>query len=291
MTTPADSSQSENTYFIDAENAAEMARLTNQDRIITKMMGSLFPEQLDLVHNIHDILDISCGPGGWVLDVAHVYPEKRVVGIDISTLMIEYARYQAYIQSLNNVSFKVMNALETLDFPDNSFDFVNARFISGFMPPEVWPQFMQECLRIIRPGRVIRLTEPEYPLSNSPGCEKLGGWLTKAMQLAGQSFSPDGRHVGITPFLGRFLRDTGYQDIQKAAYVLDSSIGTEDHLSQYQNTRVFLKLLQPFLIKMGVTTQEEVDRLYEQALTEMASADYCSLWYFLSVWGVKPQQV
>jgi len=42
---------------------------------------------------------------------------------------------------------------------------------------------------------------------------------------------------------------------------------------------------------MGVTTQEEVDRLYEQALTEMASADYCSLWYFLSVWGVKPQQV
>ena len=291
MTTPADSSQSENTYFIDAENAAEMARLTNQDRIITKMMGSLFPEQLDLVHNIHDILDISCGPGGWVLDVAHVYPEKRVVGIDISTLMIEYARYQAYIQSLNNVSFKVMNALETLDFPDNSFDFVNARFISGFMPPAVWPQFMQECLRIIRPGRVIRLTEPEYPLSNSPGCEKLGGWLTKAMQLAGQSFSPDGRHVGITPFLGRFLRDTGYQDIQKAAYVLDSSIGTEDHLSQYQNTRVFLKLLQPFLIKMGVTTQEEVDRLYEQALTEMTSADYCSLWYFLSVWGVKPQQV
>ncbi len=291
MATPTDPRQDENTYFIDAENAAEMARLTNQDRIITRMMGSLFPEQLDFAHNIHDILDIGCGPGGWVLDVAHVYPEKRVVGIDISTLMIEYARYQAYIQSLNNVSFKVMNALESLDFPDNSFDFVNARFISGFMPPAVWPQFMQECLRIIRPGRVIRLTEPEYPLSNSLGCEKLGGWLTKAMQLAGLSFSPDGRHVGITPFLGRFLRDTGYQDIQKAAYVLDSSIGTEDHLSQYQNTRVFLKLLQPFLIKMGVTTQEEVDRLYEQALTEMASADYCSLWYFLSVWGVKPQQV
>ena len=291
MATPTDPRQDENTYFIDAENAAEMARLTNQDRIITRMMGSLFPEQLDFAHNIHDILDIGCGPGGWVLDVAHVYPEKRVVGIDISTLMIEYARYQAYIQSLNNVSFKVMNALESLDFPDNSFDFVNARFISGFMPPAVWPQFMQECLRIIRPGRVIRLTEPEYPLSNSLGCEKLGGWLTKAMQLAGLSFSPDGRHVGITPFLGRFLRDTGYQDIQKAAYVLDSSIGTEDHLSQYQNTRVFLKLLQPFLIKMGVITQEEVDRLYEQALTEMASADYCSLWYFLSVWGVKPQQV
>src|SRR5579859_5211735 len=94
--------QNDRTYFIDAENAAEMARLTNQDRLITKLMGGLFPEHLDPVHNIHDILDISCGPGGWVLDVAQAYPEKWVTGIDISTLMIEYARYQAYSQGLNN---------------------------------------------------------------------------------------------------------------------------------------------------------------------------------------------
>ena len=283
-------SQSENTYFIDAENAAEMARLTNQDRLVTKSMGGLFPERLDLTR-IHDILDIGCGPGGWILDVAREYPEKQVVGIDISTLMVEYARYQAYIQGLNNISFRVMNALEPLDFRDSSFDMVNVRFISGFMPPVVWSRLMQECLRIMRPGGVVRLTEPEYPLSNSLMVEKLGALLTKAMQVAGQSFSPDGRHAGMTPMLGRFLRDAGCQDIQKAAYVLDSSMGTEEHLSQYQNTMVFLKLVQPFIIKMELITQEEVDQLYQRALTEMMSDDYCSLWYFLSAWGVKPQQV
>ena len=290
MATPPGSSQSENTYFIDAENAAEMARLTNQDRLMTKSMGGLFPERLDLTQ-IHDILDIGCGPGGWVLDVAREYPEKQVVGIDISTLMVEYARYQAYIQGLNNISFRVMNALEPLDFRDSSFDMVNVRFISGFMPSVVWSRFMQECLRIMRPGGVVRLTEPEYPLSNSLVVEKLGALLTKAMQVAGQSFSPDGRHVGITPMLGRFLRDAGCQDIQKAAYVLDSSMGTEEHLSQYQNTMVFLKLVQSFIIKMELITQEEVDQLYQRALTEMMSDDYCSLWYFLSAWGEKPQQV
>jgi len=290
MATPPASSQSENTYFIDAENAAEMARLTNQDRLMTKSMGGLFPERLDLTH-IHDILDIGCGPGGWVLDVAREYPEKQVVGIDISTLMVEYARYQAYIQGLNNISFRVMNALEPLDFRDSSFDMVNVRFISGFMPPVVWSRLMQECLRIMRPGGVVRLTEPEYPLSNSLMVEKLGALLTKAMQVAGQSFSPDGRHAGITPMLGRFLRDAGCQDIQKAAYVLDSSMGTEEHLSQYQNTMVFLTLIQPFIIKMELITQEEVDQLYQRALTEMMSDEYCSLWYFLSAWGVKPQQV
>ena len=287
MATPPGSAQSENTYFIDAENAAEMARLTNQDRLMTKSMGGLFPERLDLTQ-IHDILDIGCGPGGWVLDVAREYPEKQVVGIDISTLMVEYARYQAYIQGLNNISFRVMNALEPLDFRDSSFDMVNVRFISGFMPPVVWSRLMQECLRIMPPGGVVRLTEPEYPLSNSLMVEKLGALLTKAMQVAGQSFSPDGRHVGITPMLGSFLRDAGCQDIQKAVYMLDSSMGTEEHLSQYQNTMVFLKLIQAFMIKAGVTTQEEVDRLYQQTLTEMMSADYRCLWYFLSVWGVKP---
>src|SRR5436305_1297583 len=81
MTTPTDPLRSETTYFIDAENAAEMARLTNQDRLITRMMGGLFPVHLDPVHNIHDILDISCGPGGWVLDIAQAYPEKWVTGI------------------------------------------------------------------------------------------------------------------------------------------------------------------------------------------------------------------
>lgn len=290
MATPADSSQSENTYFIDAENAAEMARLTNQDRILTKVMGGLLPEQLDL-SSVHNMLDVACGPGGWVLDVARTYPQKQIVGIDISKLMIEYARYQAYTQGVNNASFRVMNALEPLDFPDNSFDLVNARLLFAFMPAAAWPKLLQECLRIMRPGGVIRLTECEETMSNSPAYEKLIGMSTYAMRIAGLGFSPDGRHFGITPMLGRFLRDTGYQDIQKAAYVLDPSMGTEEHASQYQNTRVFLKLLQPFLIKMGVATQEEVDHLYQRTLTEIMSADYCSLWYFLSAWGVKPQQV
>ena len=62
MSTPSDPLQSETTYFIDAENAAEMARLANQDHIVTQSTGGLFPEQSDL-STMNDILDIACGPG------------------------------------------------------------------------------------------------------------------------------------------------------------------------------------------------------------------------------------
>src|SRR2546423_1813649 len=111
---------SENEYFIDAENAAEMARLMHQDRLTTRGMGGVFPERSDF-STLHDILDIACGPGGWVLDVAFEHPTINVMGIDISGIMIEYARAQAWTQGLNTASFRVMDALKPLDFADGAF--------------------------------------------------------------------------------------------------------------------------------------------------------------------------
>ncbi len=48
------------------------------------------------------------------------------------------------------------------------------------------------------------------------------------------------------------------------------------------------KLIQPFFVKAGVTTQQEAESLYQQALEEMMAPDYCALLYFLSAWGEKP---
>jgi len=281
-------SQGDGTYFIEAENAAEMARLINQDRILTRCMGGLFPPQLDLT-DIHDILDIACGPGGWAMDVAKAHPDKRVTAIDISQIMTEFARYQAREQELHNAHFVVMDALKSLAFPDNSFDFVNARFIAGFMPKAKWPTLIQECLRILRPGGFIRLTEFETTISNSYTSEKLGEMFARALQKADQSFSPTGWQFGITPMLGRLLRDAGCQNVQPMAHVIEWSAGTAEHLSQYQNAMVFLKLSQPFLVKMGVTTVKEAEVLYQRALEEMLESDYCALWYFFSTWGEKPR--
>ncbi len=53
-----DSVSSENTYILDAESSAEMARLMQQDRMITEGMGGLFPERDD-VSTMHDILDVA----------------------------------------------------------------------------------------------------------------------------------------------------------------------------------------------------------------------------------------
>ncbi len=139
MTTSPDSSEGKNTYFIDAEGGAEMARLLDQDVLVTNSMGGLFPERTDNLENIHDILDVACGPGGWALNVAFEYPDTKVTGIDLSERMVVYAQAHAQVRRLDNVFFRVMSVLKPLDFPDASFDLVNARALVGLMTPQRGP--------------------------------------------------------------------------------------------------------------------------------------------------------
>lgn len=63
-------------YFIDPESGAELARLMYQDHLITKGMDGVLPEQPD-ISSMHTILDIACGPGGWVLDLHLRIPRLR----------------------------------------------------------------------------------------------------------------------------------------------------------------------------------------------------------------------
>ncbi len=279
-------SSTKSTYVIEAENAAEMARLTTQGRLVTKAMRGLFPPQLDL-SPVRSVLDIACGPGGWVFDVAMAYPHLIVTGIDSSELMVAYAQSQARAQYVNNARFRVMNALKPLDFPANSFDFINARLLFGFMPPTAWLPLLSECQRILGPGGILRLTEGEAGITNSSATERITGMITQSLYQAKQSFSPDGRHTGITPMLFRLQREAGFEHIQQVAHMMDYSQDTEAHAGMYQNFMVGYKLIQPFLLKMGMITPEEMDRVYQQMLIEMAADDFCAVWFLLSVWGQK----
>ncbi len=257
MATRGEPSNSDNVYFNDPENVAEMARLLGQDRLITKGMGGLFSERFDL-SGIHRILDLACGPGGWALEVA---------------------------QGLNNASFQVMDIQKPLDFPDGSFDLVNARFIN-FLPAAAWPRLMQELRRITRLGGVIRLTESEWwYFTNSPALENLNAMIIRALKLQGESFSQSGRFTGVLPMLGRFLLDAGCVNVNYRSHVIDYSYGTEAYEGFRHDAAIVFKLFQPFIVRMGVATQEEVNQLYEQMQLEMMKDDFRGLMLPLTAWG------
>src|SRR5205807_6846840 len=103
--------------------------------------------QESLSHMSH-VLDVACGPGGWALELAQAHAHMQVTGIDISSNMIEYANAQARASGLDNARFKVGNITEPLDFPNESFDLVNARHIEEVIPVTAFPPLFQELYRI-----------------------------------------------------------------------------------------------------------------------------------------------
>lgn len=286
MTMSSEPSSNENTYIL-GHSGAEKARLIEQDRHFTRGMGGLLPELPDL-SGIEHVLDVACGPGGWALELAQTYPHMQVVGIDIDKGMIDYANAQARASELDNASFRVMNAIEPLDLADEAFDLVNARFMAGFLPRAAWSAVLQEFMRIVRRGGIIRLTETEWRGCTCAAHEQSQVLVMHAIQRAGQLFSPDDRHVGITPMIRHLLSNAGCSNIREVAYALDFSVGTDIHMEMYQDFWVAQKLLQPFLLGMGVATQQELDDIYQRVPVEMLSDDFYGILYLLTVLGEKP---
>ncbi len=276
------------TYLIDAENAGELARLMQQDRLLTEALGGLLPEEGISLPETGRVLDLACGPGGWLLELAFCFPQATLIGVDLSPSVVEYATAQARSRGLSNLSFQVMDVMEPLAFEDGSFDLINGRLLWSFMLPAAWPRLLAECRRLLRPGGFLRLTEMEEPLTTSPAFERFMALGCQALAKAGQSCSPDGRHLGITPVLPRLVRQAGFVAVRLRPTTIEWSAGTPMHYPVFKDSLIGLELVQPFLLKMGVADKEALERLYQQAVAEMQAEDFCALWPLLTVWGRAP---
>ncbi len=272
-------------YFIGTELMEEMVRLMEQDHLFTQAMGGPWGE-LPL-HGINRVLDVGTGAGGWALEVAFQHPEVEVMGIDISDTMLEYAEVQAEAQGLSTIRFlKKDISVLPLDFPDASFDLVNARLLA-FFTPDFWPRLVQEYVRMTRPGGLIRLTETEMSVSNSPALEQEQAWFFRSLWKAGQSFSANGERLTITAMLPSLLRQAGCQNVNVRAYAIDWAFGTPAHETMCLNVSTAMRLLQPFFLATGVATQQAMDQVYEQMRAEMHQPAFSAVHYLLTASGEK----
>jgi ubiquinone/menaquinone biosynthesis C-methylase UbiE len=280
-----------NHYFI-KDSEAELARLVEQERAISSLLGGLLPEhkthQAAYVEPLQRILDVACGSGGWVIEMARTYPHLQVIGFDIDANMIDYARTQARVGRLENASFAVMDAHEPLDYPENFFDLVSSRWLS-VIGRDAWPQMMSELLRVTRPGGFIRLMETEdVSVTTSPAFEKMSSLFLQAGTRSGFSFSSTGRTSGLPPMLPRFLRQAGFGHITQHALVLDWSMGTPAYTPMVFDFKLFFHLISPYLLKEAVTTEEELEQLHRKIAIELYEDDFCAWWTFYIVGAQKP---
>lgn len=96
------------------------------------------------------VLDLGCGCGLDVYVAAHlVGATGRVVGLDMTAEMLEWARRFAGEWALGNVSF-VEGAIEALPFEDGAFDMVISNGVLNLVPDK--DAAFREIHRVLRPG-------------------------------------------------------------------------------------------------------------------------------------------
>ena len=270
-----------------ARQPGALPRLFNFDLPALKQAGQAFAEQADL-SAIRRVLDIASGRGAWTISAAQAHPEVQFVGIERSPQLVERARASASMHHLENVSFTVMDPFGSLDLPDASFDLVNARYLVSQLSAEAWPQALRAFVQLSRPGGIIRLTETDLPISSSTAYAQMGALISQALFRTKCSFSPTGRLLSMTPVLKQLLQDAGCQQVRSVVSEVNFSAGMPAYEELTQDIIQTYRLVQPFLVAAAVTTQQEVEHLYQRMLTELASERFDAVAFSLIAWGTRP---
>ena len=274
------------TYFMQQQFGKDaLARLSILDQKITGGMGGVLSEQAD-PNVFQHVLDVSCGSGGWLIEVARTYPGiAKLVGIDASEALITHAQTEAKELS-ERVEFRVMDALRFLEFPDATFDLINLRMADTYLRTWDWPNLLSEFKRISQPGGVIRLTEADLTVhSNSSALTQLSSILVQALYQSGHAFTPDDH--GVNGKLAFLLQQCGAQNIQERTHLLKFEASTQDQEIIYEDMKFVFRATIPFLRKW-TRLPDDYETLYQQALDEMQRPDFVATWRFLTVWGSVP---
>ncbi|CAG8493689.1 3470_t:CDS:2 [Ambispora gerdemannii] len=126
------------------------------------------------------ILDIGCGPGTWMIDMAKTYPLCSFTGVDISPLY-------PFNELPENVEFIQANLLDGLPIENSKFDFV----VMHFLTIRQWKPIIKEAARVMKPGAWLEWMGYDPTLRNQ-------GENTKKLR---QSLLAASKSKGVDPWI------------------------------------------------------------------------------------------
>lgn len=266
---------------------AEIARLLNQAGMVSSSVPML-PIGIE-GSSLNHVLDIGCGPGGWLLDLVTKHPHITGVGIDLSPQMIRMATHLKQAELKEQLTFLHMDATHALAFPSATFDFIQMRLSHSFLLPSMWPGVLAECYRALRPGGTLAIIDLEAIFTNKRSTEEYFQLMPITWSKVHMSYSPTGHSMGILAALIPLLREAGFSNRHTQLHSLDVSKGEPDHALAIENTQtIFANLLEMYTAKGGYTQEYLLD-LAQKAEAEMQAEDYACISLLFSTWATKKE--
>lgn len=125
------------------KDAQKDDRLNFQHHALFHAMGNHY---LAPLHSpLLTVLDVGSGTGIWAAEIARLFPESVVVGLDLAAT--------SFKQPLPpNCLLRLGNVLTGLPFPDAFFSYTHQRLLVAGITAEHWPAVVRELVCVTLPG-------------------------------------------------------------------------------------------------------------------------------------------
>jgi ubiquinone/menaquinone biosynthesis C-methylase UbiE len=229
------------------------------------------------------MLDVGTGTGRWALEMAGLFPQARVIGLDIQPPPADQAANPGAADTRPpNYRFQAGNVLEGLPFPDDTFDFVHMRLLVAAIPADRWQFVVNELARVTRPGGWIESIETVPPHDGGPALDRVFSWIVDTLARRGISYYDGGK-------VAERMRDAGL--VQVVARDLELPMGA--HGGRIGNMVAVTGFavargLSGMMVANGVTTAEEFDRAVAAAQAEVNAPQSRAVTTFPLAYGQKP---
>lgn len=207
------------------------------------------------------ILDVGCGTGRWAIEIAAVFPQARVLGIDIVPPTDEGLTPGA---RPSNVMYAAGNVLEGLPYPDASFDFVHQRFMIGAIPREQWSRVVPDLARVTRPGGWVELVEAGMSRGSGTALQGLNLYVKDVLARRGLDIELGSQLTGFLEAAG--LTNVTVREVGLPMGAPGGRVGT---LAETDYFAAVTAMKAP-VVALGMADAEHYDALIAHAHAEVA---------------------
>jgi ubiquinone/menaquinone biosynthesis C-methylase UbiE len=195
-----------------AEQHARWAKMASKltyapfARFIGKIVGSLAP-----LESGSTIVDLGTGPGILSIELHKLVPQAKIIGVDLSSDMLEIARKNADEAGMSDYETRLGKA-EEIPIESNSVNLVVTQ--SSFHEWHDQRKGLSEMLRILKPGGSLILKD--YNRAWLSAWRR--GLLKFLLTMVGESYED---HVGMFKFtfdeVADLLKEAGFDEIKGKA--------------------------------------------------------------------------
>jgi SAM-dependent methyltransferase len=211
------------------------------------------------------VIDLGCGPGYALLDLAEIVgPKGAVHGIERSQKFLAYARAQSARHGFNQVTVQEADLMAPLDFPKR-FDFAWCRWVACFLP-ELAPLLMHLRKALRAGGTAIFHEYVDY--ATWQGIPKCGGIERFAAEIM-RRWRASGGEPDIAPAVIPKLIEHGFDLIEAKPLVF--AVQPRDFMWRWPSS--FIKGHTRHMVETGAATDAWAEEILQDFSRLENSAD------------------